>query len=25
MNPSMEELEAGKESPSSEHITEVVK
>ncbi|MDI7216613.1 XRE family transcriptional regulator [Leptospira santarosai] len=25
MNPAMEELEAGKESPSSEHITEVVK
>ncbi|XDD49081.1 helix-turn-helix domain-containing protein [Leptospira sp. WS92.C1] len=25
MNPAMEELEAGKEAPSSEHITEVVK
>ncbi|AYV54777.1 MULTISPECIES: helix-turn-helix domain-containing protein [Leptospira] len=25
MNPAMDELEAGKESPSSEHITEVVK
>ncbi|MBE8416900.1 XRE family transcriptional regulator, partial [Leptospira borgpetersenii serovar Tarassovi] len=25
MNPTMEELETDKESPSSEHITEVVK